>query len=678
VRIRAVVTLALFAACSRTSVQPGRDAAIEASVEHAPTAGAGGGQGGPAGATGQGGQTAPDAAARDVAPEAAPEVGPDVAPEIGPEAGVDASAADVVPALPSFGDASFPYVVTNYDEPLRPQVHFTAPMGWLNDANGLWYQGGLYHLSYQAFPYSLEGDAKHWGHATSPDLVHWTHWPLMLEPGGNVPGDAWSGSTVVDVENTSGLKTGANPVLVTLYTATTKGTCVAYSNDLGVTWKAYDKNPVAVGGPTADTRDPHVFWHAPTHSWVLALYEQGTSFYTSPDLKTWTKRSHVDFGFECPDVYELPVDDVATNQKWVLQDASGSYLLGSFDGATFKPDSMTAHKMDESPDFYASQTFYRETMPGRRVVQIGWLRALDKATAPWNQALTFPTEVRLRTFPQGVRVTRTPIAELQTLHGASKLVGAQTLAAGVNPFAGFEAKAFDLTVVLDVAGTAAPTVDFKLANLSLVLDVAGRKMFGAPVSVLQGRIKVRVLRDWSQVEVFVNDGEVAFTKGFAFDPAQSSVSVTASSTMSLASAEVHALGRAWPGNAARASFVIDDGDARTTYAGAWTVAGEGRYFGAACHVARATGDAVQATFTGTRVEWYGLKNTDLGEAEVSIDGVVAATIDAYSARRQNALLFTKGGLASGPHTIKVALTGRRNARSTGAALVHDYFIGYVD
>jgi Glycosyl hydrolases family 32 N-terminal domain len=139
----------------------------------------------------------------------------------------DSGAADVTeggPVLPPWGPgANYPYVLTNYDEPYRGQVHFTAPMGWLNDVNGVWYLDGLYHLGYQAYPYAINEGPKHWGHATSPDLVHWTHWPIMLDPV-LVPGDVWSGSTVVDTNNTSGFKTGTNPVLVSMYTATSRGT----------------------------------------------------------------------------------------------------------------------------------------------------------------------------------------------------------------------------------------------------------------------------------------------------------------------------------------------------------------------------------------------------------------------------------------------------------------------
>jgi fructan beta-fructosidase len=574
--------------------------------------------------------------------------------------------------------ANFPYVITNYDEPYRGQIHFSAPMGWLNDTNGVWYYGGLYHLAYQAYPYSLQGDAKHWGHATSPDLIHWTHWPIMLDPV-LVPGDVWSGSTVVDVNNTSGFKTGQNPVLVSIYTATSRGTCLAYSNDLGVTWQAYANNPVAIGGPNADTRDPHVFWHAPTNRWVCAHFDNGTQFYTSPDLKNWTKTSHVNFGFECPDIYELPIDGDAAKKKWVLQDASGAYILGQFDGATFTPDSLASQKMDLGTDFYAAQTFYRQTFPDARLVQIPWLRGMDGTTAPFNQTLGFPLEVKLTTVPEGVRVTRLPISEITTLYGASQHLGPSSVPAGTNPFAAIQSKVFDLEITIDVAQTAARAVTFRLANLSFVYDVAAGSVFGHAVSPIGGRMKIRVLRDWGQYEVFVNDGQISHTGTFAFTQADGSVSVTGNGTVAMVSADFHPLYRAWPGKAASSSTIVDDKNAGVTYTGTWTQANEGRYFGGSCHFSGSASASVEASFTGTRVEWYGLKNTDLGKADVFLDGVLAqGAIDAYSAKRQNALLFTRGGLPSGTHTIKVVATNQKNAASTGTALVHDYFVSYVD
>jgi sucrose-6-phosphate hydrolase SacC (GH32 family) len=592
----------------------------------------------------------------------------------------DAKGPDASDGAPLWGpNADFPYVITQYDEPYRGQFHFSAPMGWLNDVNGVWYYGGLYHLSYQAYPYSLEGDAKHWGHATSPDMLHWTHWPIMLDPGVNVPGDAWSGSAVVDVDNTSGLATGQNPVIVAIYTATTKGTCLAYSNDLGVTWQAYAQNPVAIGGPNGDTRDPHVFWHAPTKRWICAHYDAGINIYTSPDLKNWTKTSHVDFGFECPDMYELPLDGDVNRTKWVLQDASGSYLLGQFDGTTFVPDSLASHKMDVGPNFYAAQTFYRRTFPDTRVIQMPWMTGMDGATAPFNQSVGFPAELKLVTLPEGVRVTRVPIAEIATLYGASQHVGPTTLASGASPFGSLQSKTFDLEVVVDVTQTIARTITFRFANLSFVYDLAAGTIFGHDVAPIGDRVKIRVLRDWGQYELFVNDGEISHTATFAFTPTDGSVSVSGDGNVAIVSADFRPLSRVWPGKAATASSIVDDTSPAVTYGGTWTQSNEGRYFGGACHFSGSPSASVETTFTGTRVEWYGLKNVDLGKADVFLDGVQAPNaIDAYSAKRQNALLFTRGGLAPGAHTIKIVANGQKNAASTGTALVHDYFIVYAD
>jgi levanase/fructan beta-fructosidase len=490
---------------------------------------------------------------------------------------------------------------------------------------------------------------------------------------------------VVDADNTSGLKDGANDVLVTLYTATSIGTSIAYSNDRGVTWRAYDDNPVAIGGPNADTRDPHVFWHAPSNHWVCAEFEDeggafgGTSFYQSTDLKNWTKTGHIEFGFECPDIYELPIDGAAGNRKWVLQDAAGQYLLGSFDGEKFTPDSMTAQAMDRSGAFYAAQTFYRRNFPDDRVIQMPWVRAMDGATAPWNQVIGFPVRVELKTFPDGVRVARTPVAEIEQLYLDSKQLAAQVAASGENPLAAWQSKVFDLELELDLAKTTATTITFALADLSFELDLAGKKLFGATVSPIDGRIKLRILRDWAQYEVFANDGQVVFTGAHPFDPKDSTLSMTGNGAVGIAAASFHQLGRAWPGVAAKSSEIIDDTDARSTFTGAGVAANEGRYFKASARVVTAAQASVEVSFTGTRVEWYGLKNADLGEADVYIDDALAqAGIDTYSPRRQNALLFTKGQLSNGAHTLKIVASGQKNPSSAGIALVHDYVIAYVD
>jgi hypothetical protein len=396
-------------------------------------------------------------------------------------------------------------------------------------------------------------------------------------------------------------------------------------------------------------------------------------------LKNWTRVSHLDFGFECPDMYELAVDGDAGRKKWVVQDASGSYLLGQFNGTTFTPDSNVSHKMDAGPDFYAAQTFYRQNFPDGRVIQMPWVRGLDGATAPFNQSIGLPTELKLVTFPEGVRVARQPISEIATLYGASQHIGATTVLAGTSVFAGIQSKVFDLEVVIDVASTAARTVTFRFANLSFTYDVAASSVFGHPAAAVGGRMKIRVIRDWGQFELFVNDGQVSHTGTFAFTPSDGSVAITGNGNVAVVSADFHPLNRVWPGKAATTSSILDDKSAGVTYTGTWTQANEGRYFGGSCRVSGSAMASMQASFTGTRVEWYGLKNTDLGRADVYLDGVLAqGNIETYSSKRQNALLFTRGGLANGAHTIRIVANGQKNAASSGTALVHDYFVSYVD
>lgn len=447
----------------------------------------------------------------------------------------------------------FPYPATDYREPYRGQFHFTAQAGWMNDVNGVWYYDGVYHLSYQAYPHSPQGvergvwpTQRHWGHATSTDMIHWVHQPIMLEPDVNVPGDCWSGSVVVDTANTSGLKTGANPVLVALYTATSKGTCLAYSNDLGKTWQAYSANPLNMGGTSYATRDPHVFWYAPNKKWVSVIYTEkvGMEFYTSSDLKNWTKTSTFAWGHECPDIYELPVDGKKGRMKWVLQDASGKYHIGSFDGASFAPDPGGPYKMDVGPNFYAAQTFYRGTFPGKRVVQMGWLNG-GVDTSPWSQSATFPVELRLKTGLDGVRLTRTPIAEIKMIYGASRKWRRQMLEPGDNILAGTTGKCFDLSAEFDLANATAKQITFQLPGKSVTYDVAARQLLGQPLLPLNNRMKIRMLVDWNQLEVFADDGRFSWTESVAFTPADTSLALTVDGGVKLLSMEFHELKRIW-------------------------------------------------------------------------------------------------------------------------------------
>ena len=195
-----------------------------------------------------------------------------------------------------------------YREPLRAQFHFSPRRGWNNDPNGLVWSQGEFHLYFQQNPYGWNWGNMHWGHAVSRDLVHWEELPIAIYP--HAPGDAvFSGSAVVDKDNTSGWKQGDNDLLVAAFTSTGRGECIVYSNDRGRTWTEYEGNPVV----KHEGRDPRLLWHAPTRRWVMALYDeydkkQWIAFYTSPDLRKWEFASRIEGFYECPDIFELPID----------------------------------------------------------------------------------------------------------------------------------------------------------------------------------------------------------------------------------------------------------------------------------------------------------------------------------------------------------------------------------
>ena len=235
-----------------------------------------------------------------------------------------------------------------YGETYRPQFHFTARDGWLNDPNGLVYFAGEYHLFFQHNPKASTWGSMTWGHAVSTDLVHWQQMPNAIEP--DALGTIFSGSAVVDWENTAGFKVWSEPALVAMYTAAGGSSpesegqpftqCLAYSNDRGRTWVKYAGNPV-LPHIVGENRDPKVIWYAPEQVWVMALFLDGHNFalFTSPDLKEWERIQTLAIpgSSECPDFFPLPLDGEASKLKWVFTAANGKYLVGDFDGHKFAP-----------------------------------------------------------------------------------------------------------------------------------------------------------------------------------------------------------------------------------------------------------------------------------------------------------------------------------------------------
>lgn len=464
-----------------------------------------------------------------------------------------------------------PYLDTDYKEPFRGQYHFSSQSGWMNDINGLIYVDGVYHMYYQHWPYSPRRENPifevFWGHAVSTDLIHWKNTFPAIDPWEH-DGAAWSGSCVFDADNTSGFGTDGKAPVVILYTNVQKGTNVVYSLDGGYTYESYSGNPVLPGGSKnwrKDPRDPHVFWHESTKKWVMALFYKGTIFYTSPDLKKWTEVSKIKFGYECPDIFELPVDGDKDNTRWVLADAGGGYLIGDFDGThyTRDKDNDQVYKMDVGPDWYAAQTFYKPTFPSERTVQIAWLshwgvRVTNKV---WSFEATFPVNLKLKTFPEGIRLTRTPIEEISTLYTSTNTWGKQTISPGNNLLSEMDTKAADITVVFNLEGSTATKFGLKIANQTITYNKNDQKLSTyvkkddgtgieenpneKPLMPLDNKVMLRVLLDWGQMEIFSRDYNFSYSQQFPFDPADNSLELWANGDIEIESMEFHKMGRIW-------------------------------------------------------------------------------------------------------------------------------------
>jgi fructan beta-fructosidase len=408
-----------------------------------------------------------------------------------------------------------------YTEALRPQFHYTSKRGRLNDPNGLLFYAGEYHLFYQLHPYGWGSANKHWGQAVSRDLVHWEELPIALYP--DALGEMFSGSGVVDWHNTSGFQTGAEPPLVLIFTGAkhprTQG--LAYSNDRGRTWTKYAGNPV-LPNISRGNRDPKVFWHDATRRWVMTLSvgypqpkgqppRQTIEFFTSEDLKRWNFQSRNEGFHECPDLFELPLDGDASRRKWILHGGSSKYQVGAFDGRTFVPEtSMIAGHVGSA--FYAGQTF--SDVPEGRRIQLGFamvggdLAKLVFAGMPFNQMLTFPCELALRSTPAGPRLTWTPVRELEALrihqHRIAPLQLRDRQTAAIPVASGL----LDVTIEIDPGTAREVTVALPGATLTYHRETQELRCGATrvPLPLSAGRVRFRVLHDRTLLEIFAQDG----------------------------------------------------------------------------------------------------------------------------------------------------------------------------
>jgi len=443
-----------------------------------------------------------------------------------------------------------------YREPLRGQFHFSPQRGWNNDPNGCVYYNGEYHLFFQHNPYGWGWGNMHWGHAVSKDLVHWEELGETLMP--DSMGPMFSGSAVVDWNNTSGFGTPTNPPLVLIYTAAGNPTVqgIAYSTD-GRTFTKYSGNPV-LKQITGGNRDPKVFWHEPTQKWVMVLYvelqgKHTIHFFTSPNLRDWTLASVTEgiagtaYLFECPDFFELPIDGDATNQKWVLLGANSEYAVGTFDGIKFTPEQskLPGHR---GRGFYAPQTFSDIPKSDKRRIQIGWFQTETRGMS-FNQSMTIPLELKLVSTDDGPRMTFTPIEQLEALRTKTTTFEAMVLKPGDrNPLDDLELELLEIRTEIE-PGNASEIV-FNVRDAMIIYQTAKQEISvdgqRAAAPLLEGKLRLTIYGDRTGLEVFVSDGLCYLPIPFNTNPENRKVFLESrGGAARVRKLEVHQLRSAW-------------------------------------------------------------------------------------------------------------------------------------
>lgn len=430
----------------------------------------------------------------------------------------------------------------DYSQSYRPQIHFSPAKNWINDPNGMVYYNGVWHLFYQYNPYGNDWGNMSWGHATSTDLVHWTEQAVAITK--SSIGDIFSGSCVIDADNTAGFGKDA---MIAVYTGNgdKQQQGLAYSVDAGKTFVQYAANPVIANSTMSDFRDPKVFWHAKSRKWVMALargYEYKIDFYGSEDLKNWTylssyssavERTHKG-QWECPDLFPL---SFGGEEKWVLlvsinpggpvQGSGTMYFVGDFDGETFTADNLEYPLwVDYGMDNYAGVTW---SNAGNRRILLGWMNnwlyAGSVPCSPWRSAMTLPRELSL------VNNNGTPLLASTVVGEVEALAGEWTDVVAGQPFA--DGKAYQLQLSLSTQADQTVTLsNEKGEKLVMELNSGAKKLIvrrnaatgdvsfsgsfslpsiQAPLNTDAKEVVLNVYIDQSSVEIFSADGTLAMT-----------------------------------------------------------------------------------------------------------------------------------------------------------------------
>jgi sucrose-6-phosphate hydrolase SacC (GH32 family) len=450
----------------------------------------------------------------------------------------------------------------HYDQPLRPQVHYTPITGQIADATGLIYYKGIYHLFYMFDEWSKKrGDNKNWGHAISGDCIFWEQQPPVTNTIiDNRPG---SGSGIVDWNNSLGIKSGFEKTLVVFYTDYGRGISLSFSRDGGKTWIRHKRNPVL---PAKNGfRDPLVFWYKPDQAWHMVIYDEpGVSFYKSKNLLDWEWTSSMEGFHECPDIIQLPIDGNPEKKKWVLIDGNGSYFIGEFDGIKFLKESIRHNlgtsevyygkvgdrKLYYTKDIYATQTWKKSYEGDGPFYQLGFMmiKELPMHNRTWSQQMIFPVTLTLNTINNELKLCRNPIDEIKQLRYDAAFFNGQMVKPGENPLALIKGDVFEIISELDLKNT--EEFKFNIRGQAITYNKSKQELTfldsRAKVVPVNSTIKLRIIIDRNSVEIYVNKGETTITRLFYPEPENISLEISPSSgILGITKMEIYKLESIW-------------------------------------------------------------------------------------------------------------------------------------
>jgi len=440
-----------------------------------------------------------------------------------------------------------------YKEKYRPQFHFTPPLHWMNDPNGLVYYKGEYHLFYQYNPMGIRWGHMSWGHAISKDLIHWRHLPVAIPEIKDTM--IFSGSCVIDKNNTSGFAEEPGRVpMVAIYTGYVQGKgqsqFLSYSIDDGISWKNYNKNPV-LDLQSEDFRDPQVFWYEPEKKWVMSVVlavDKKIQLYSSDNLKQWSLMSS--FGpagdtsgvWECPDLFQVPIQGEPGKTKWVLMHSPAPYMqyfVGEFDGTSFKNENPVEkiYRPDYGADYYAA-VVYKNLDAGSPPVSIGWINNWNYAqnipTMPWRSMMSLPRSLSIKKINNEWILIQEPVTNIQLLRSAAVVQMKNVLFEKIKKLP-VKSQQFEMDIT--IVPSAETVFEIKLAagdNKEMVIgyntatqmlysdrsktsnnnfDSAYIKLSRFETTLAPGNkeLRLHIFFDKSIVEVFANNGEAAMS-----------------------------------------------------------------------------------------------------------------------------------------------------------------------